>query len=79
LSFDTNLEKVFSRYYFGDKYRKLTNDEKEEIQKQFTKTDISGRDINNALMDFSSLISLSKEKIDWKLYPLKNCEWYKTK
>ncbi len=79
LSFDTNLEKVFSRFYFGDKYRRLSKSEKEEIQKQLEQTKISGRDINNALMDFSSLVSLGKEKVDWKDYPLTDCEWYKTR
>ena len=79
LSFDTNLEKVFSRYYFGDKYRRLTKEEKKELQEQFEQTNISGRDINNALMDFSSLISLAKEKVDWKSYQLKDCKWYKTR
>ena len=79
LSFDTNLEIVFSRYYFGDKYRRLTKEEKKELQEQFEQTNISGRDINNALMDFSSLISLAKEKVDWKSYQLKDCKWYKTR
>lgn len=79
LSFDTNLEKVFSRFYFWDKYQKLSKWEKEEIQKQFTKTDLSGREVNNALMDFSSLISTTKEKTDWENYPLKDCKWYQTR
>ncbi len=34
LSFDTNLEKIFSRYYFGNKFRRLTREEKEGLLKQ---------------------------------------------
>ncbi len=79
LSFDTNLEKIFSRYYFWDKYQHLTKDEKQIIQEQFEKTGIRGREINNALMDFSSLVSTTKEKVDWEEYPLKNCKWYQTR
>lgn len=35
LAWDTNLEKVFSRYYKGRKDIKLTQEEKEEIEKDF--------------------------------------------
>jgi len=35
LSFDTNLEKVFSRYYFADRHRKLLVAEKTEIISDF--------------------------------------------
>jgi adenine-specific DNA glycosylase len=34
LSFDTNLEKIFSRYYFGNKFRKLSKEEKAELLNQ---------------------------------------------
>jgi len=34
LSFDTNLEKIFSRYYHGNKFQKLTKEEKTELLKQ---------------------------------------------
>lgn len=37
LSFDTNLEKIFARYYFGNKYQKLSKEEKEQIQQDFKK------------------------------------------
>ncbi len=35
LSFDTNLEKIFSRYYFGNKFKKLTKEEKNYILEEF--------------------------------------------
>ena len=34
LSFDTNLEKIFSRYFFGNKFRKLTKEEKNKLLSQ---------------------------------------------
>lgn len=34
LSFDTNLEKIFSRYYHGNKFQKLTKEEKEDLLEQ---------------------------------------------
>jgi adenine-specific DNA glycosylase len=37
LSFDTNLEKIFSRYYHGNKFQKLTKDEKAQILEDFQK------------------------------------------
>ena len=70
LSFDTNLHKVFSRYYHWNKFHKLTKVEISEIQKQFEKQypqppflssplqeedkKVSWREINNALMDFAT-------------------------
>lgn len=34
LSFDTNLEKIFSRYYYGTRFQKLSKQEKEELLEQ---------------------------------------------
>lgn len=79
LSFDTNLEKIFSRYYHGTRFQKLSHDEKIEIEKDFKNTGISGRAMNAAFMDFGSLISLNnKSGIDWEGYPFKNCQFYET-
>lgn len=78
LSFDTNLEKIFSRYYHGTRFHKLTREEKREIEKQFQATGISGREINAAFMDFGSIVSLNnKSGIDWEDYPFKDCRFYK--
>ena len=54
LSFDTNLHKVFSRYYYWDKFHALTKSEIHQIQDDFQSSWISWRNINNALMDFST-------------------------
>ncbi len=35
LSFDTNLDKIFSRYYHGTRFQKLTKEEKLLIEKDF--------------------------------------------
>lgn len=80
LSFDTNLEKIFSRYYFWNKYRKLTSQEKSEILSDFQKLGVSGRDINNALMDFGATVSLnSVTNIDWENYPLQSSKFCQTR
>lgn len=79
LSFDTNLEKIFSRYYHGNKFQKLNKEEKSQILSNFQKTWISSRDINNALMDFWATISLNNiSGIDWENYPLKTSKFYQT-
>jgi len=80
LSFDTNLEKIFSRYYHGNKFQKLTKDEKSQILSDFQKSWISGRDINNALMDYGATISLNNISwIDWDSYPLPSSKFYQTR
>lgn len=80
LSFDTNLLKIFTRYYYGDRFHPLTKAELENIKEQFLSTSISGRDINGAMMDFASIVSLNNKKaISWENYPLENCLFYETK
>lgn len=69
LSFDTNLEKIFARYYHGSRFLKLSKEEKIFIENDFQKTSISGREINAAFMDFGSLISLNTKpstENEWK-------------
>lgn len=85
LSFDTNLEKIFSRYYHGNRFRKLTQKEKTLLEKDFRDTGISGREMNAAFMDFGSMVSLNIKPSDdnkWKKntkdYPLSDCLWLKT-
>lgn len=78
LAFDTNIEKIFARYYLGSRFKKLSKWEKNEIQKAFEKTWISGREINAALMDFSSFIDKNEiSQIDFENYPLKESIFYK--
>jgi A/G-specific adenine glycosylase len=80
LSFDTNLEKVFSRYYFGNRFRKLTAAEKTEVVADFHKSGVSSRDANAALMDFANLVSFNaKAKIDWNSYPFPDCRFFQTR
>ena len=69
LSFDTNLEKIFARYYDGSRFLKLSKEEKIFLEKDFQSTRISGRAINAAFMDFGSLISLNTKpstENEWK-------------
>jgi A/G-specific adenine glycosylase len=120
LAWDTNLEKVFARYYNGTKNIKLTEEEKEEIEsdfwefieKIFQKKDNTSnkntrflhmqewqepseygllraaqsqkqdtvRAINNALMDFASIIDKKNpETIDWDTYFLRESAFYETR
>lgn len=80
LSFDTNLEKIFSRYYHGNKFQKLTKEEKSQILVDFQASWISGRDINNALMDYGATVSLNSiANIDWDAYPLPSSKFYQTR
>ena len=52
LSFDTNLEKIFSRYFFGTKFQKLTKEEKEVLLKQM-KEFCNSQDTNSHLNPLS--------------------------
>ena len=80
LAFDTNIEKIFSRYYFGTRFYKLSPTEKKEIQSHFETTWISGRKINAAMMDFASNIDINdKINISWNQYPLKKSKFYTEK
>jgi A/G-specific adenine glycosylase len=74
LSFDTNLEKVFSRYYLGSRFLKLDPAMKSEISGQFAESGYSARLINGAIMDFASLYSKnSKAGIDHAASPFRDC------
>ena len=80
LAFDTNIEKIFARYYFWSRFVKLSKEFKISIQKQFEKTGISWRDINAALMDFSSTIDKNeKNLIDFSSYSLADSKFFKEK
>lgn len=87
LAWDTNLEKVFARFYNGRKDKKITNWEKDiitEDMKAFISDNFISwkeiqivRDINNALMDFAALFDLKNaEKIDWQNYPIQSGVFY---
>lgn len=65
--------------------RELQNQLEKEIKKNpsfwilpFEFWTLSGRAINNALMDFWALVSTSIDKIDRENYPLKDCLWFTT-
>jgi adenine-specific DNA glycosylase len=76
----TNLEKIFSRYYHGNKFQKLTSGEKSQILSDFKKSGFSGRDINNALMDYGATISLNNiSGIHWESYPFPSSLFYQTR
>lgn len=78
LPFDTNLEKVYSRYYFGSRFRKLSLAEKTEIAEAFVKTGLPARTVSGAFMDYANLVSAnSVAKVDWK-YALPGCRFQET-
>ncbi len=87
LAWDTNLEKIFSRFFFGTKNIPLTSKIKAEIESDYInfikkKKDPKKavRDINNALMDFGREIDKkTAQEIDWERYPVKMGQWYNTR
>ncbi len=50
----------------------------QQLETQLQKEHISGRAINNALMDFGALVSTSWDKLDKENYPLRDCRWFQT-
>ncbi len=90
LAWDTNLDKVFSRYVKGRKDIRLSNSEKSSIESDFKNfiEQVSGidnqiqtvRDINNALMDFSRIVDdKNPDHIDWEAYPIQSWLFYQTR
>ena len=78
LAMDANLVKIFTRYYFGSRHMSIKNDMIENLVKQLNDQKISGRAINNALMDFGALMSTTYDKVDKENYPLQDCLWFIT-
>lgn len=78
LAMDANLVKIFARYYFGNRYEIISEKMIEKLEEQLKKENISGRQINNALMDFWALVSTSIDKVNRENYPLTECLWFTT-
>ena len=78
LAIDANLQKIFARYYFGDRSVVIPEEVWKNLEEQMHRENISGRDINNALMDFWALVSTTFDKIERENYPLKECLWFTT-
>ena len=77
LAFDTNIEKIFARYYYGNKFHKLSKQDKVELQDMFENTELSGREMNAAMMDFSSLVDINQiQLIDFDSYPLRESQFF---
>ena len=80
LAFDTNIEKIFARYYFWSRFTKLTPKHKKEFQEMFEKSDLSWRETNAAMMDFAATIDINeKDNIDWENYFLADSKFFKEK
>lgn len=79
LSWDVNLQKVFARYFFGRKDAQVPDALKAELEAEMAALGLSGRDVNNALMDFGSLVSLGDaSKVGFLGYPLPGCRFAAT-
>jgi len=78
LAMDANLVKIFARYYFGSRHVSNIDDITHHLEQQLWDSKISGRTINNALMDFGALVSTTFDRVDKDNYPLKNCLWFTT-
>jgi A/G-specific adenine glycosylase len=77
LAMDANLRKIFTRYYHGSRYISLTDEELENLSIQ-AHSSISGRDLNNALMDFWAWTMRWRDELI-SSYPLPVCLWYRTR
>jgi A/G-specific adenine glycosylase len=78
LAMDANLVKIFARYYLGSRHMSIEHDIIQELERQLRGKKISGRTINNALMDFGALMSTTYDKVDKEHYPLQDCLWFTT-
>ncbi len=78
LAMDANLQKIFARYYSGNRGEIISEKVIQQLEKQLQKEHISGRAINNALMDFWALVSTTWDKLDKENYPLRDCRWFQT-
>ena len=78
LAMDANLVKIFARYYLGSRHMSIEHDIIQELEHQLRGKKISGRAINNALMDFGALMSTTYDKVDKENYPLQDCLWFTT-
>lgn len=78
LAMDANLVKIFARFYLGSRHMSIESDIVQELERQLRDKKISGRAINNALMDFGALMSTTYDKVDKESYPLKDCVWFTT-
>ena len=80
LSFDTNLEKIFCRYYHGSRFIPLTGWERASILEDYLALgEVNAREVNAALMDLGALWSTnSHEWIDWSRSPFIHCLFSKT-
>ena len=70
--------KIFARYYFGNRYENISEKMIQDLEEQLQEEKISGRVINNGLMDFGALVSTSIDKVDKNTYPLQECLWFTT-
>lgn len=78
LAMDANLQKIFARYYSGNRGEIISEKMIQQLETQLQKEHISGRAINNALMDFWALVSTTRDKLNKENYPLRDCRWFQT-
>lgn len=78
LAMDANLQKIFARYYSGNRGEIISEKMIQQLETQLQKEHISGRAINNALMDFGALVSTTWDKLNKENYPLRDCRWFQT-
>jgi A/G-specific adenine glycosylase len=77
LAVDTNLERVFGRYYAGSRYARLPKSAIESLVAQMAREGRSGRSVNAALMDLGAATA-NKSSIDYANYPLPGCRFAET-
>ena len=80
MALDTNLRKVFARYYLGSRLANIPSDLLADITADLRASGVSGREANMALMDLARLVSHnSVSRVDWDTYPLSGCRFWQTR
>jgi len=57
LALDTNLKKIFSRYFFGSRFAQLGGHLISQLEHEMAELHLDGNTVNNALMDFASQVT----------------------
>lgn len=78
LAMDTNLMRVFARYYAGSREAPVSRELVASLVGQMEREGLSGRAVNGALMDFGAATTV-KSAIDFENYPLPGCRFAETR
>lgn len=78
LAMDTNLERVFARYYSGSREVPVSRGLVATLTAQMERERLSGRAVNAALMDLGAATAV-RSAMDFDNYPLPGCRYAETR